>query len=64
MLDDNNYPFSNGRVPGESDPNEFIVLRLDEPLAGGIWRTLLDRGLDWWNGSPAHDPYLVKPREE
>jgi hypothetical protein len=33
VLDDNNYPFSNGRTPGQSDPNEFIVLRLDAPLA-------------------------------
>jgi len=32
VLDDNNYPFSNGRVPGQSDPNEFIILRLDRPL--------------------------------
>jgi hypothetical protein len=33
VLDDNNYPFSNGRVPGQPDPNEFIVIRLDRPLA-------------------------------
>ena len=33
ILDDNNYPFSNGRVPGQPDPNEFIVIRLDRPLA-------------------------------
>jgi hypothetical protein len=32
VLDDNNYPFSNGRVPGEPDPNEFIVIRLENPL--------------------------------
>ena len=32
VLDDNNYPFSNGRVPGQPDPNEFIVIRLDRPL--------------------------------
>jgi hypothetical protein len=32
VLDDNNYPFSNGRVPGQPDPNEFIILRLDRPL--------------------------------
>jgi hypothetical protein len=31
-LNDNNYPFSNGRVPGQPDPNEFIVLKLDQPL--------------------------------
>jgi hypothetical protein len=32
VLNDNNYPFSNGRVPGQPDPNEFIVLKLDQPL--------------------------------
>jgi hypothetical protein len=32
VLDDNNYPFSNGRVAGQPDPNEFIVIRLDRPL--------------------------------
>ena len=32
VLDDNNYPFSNGRVPGQPDPNEFIIIRLDRPL--------------------------------
>jgi hypothetical protein len=32
VLDDNNYPFSNGRTPGQPDPNEFIVLRLGAPL--------------------------------
>jgi hypothetical protein len=32
VLDDNNYPFSNGRVPGQPDPNEFIILKLDWPL--------------------------------
>jgi hypothetical protein len=32
VLDDNNYPFSQGRVPGQADPNEFIVIRLDDPL--------------------------------
>jgi hypothetical protein len=35
VLDDNNYPFSNGRVPGQPDPNEFIIIRLDRPLAPG-----------------------------
>jgi hypothetical protein len=33
VLDDNNYPFSNARVPGQPDPNEFIIIRLDRPLA-------------------------------
>jgi hypothetical protein len=33
VLNDNNYPFSSGRTPGQPDPNEFIILRLDEPLA-------------------------------
>jgi hypothetical protein len=32
VLNDNNYPFSQGRVPLQSDPNEFIVLALDRPL--------------------------------
>jgi hypothetical protein len=32
VLDDNNYPFNNGRVTGQPDPNEFIVIRLDRPL--------------------------------
>ena len=32
VLNDNNYPFSAGRVPGEADPNEFIILKLDAPL--------------------------------
>lgn len=32
VLDDNNYPFSNGRVAGQPDPNEFIVITLDRPL--------------------------------
>ena len=36
VLNDNNYPFSAGRVPGQSDPNEFIIIRLDRPLASVI----------------------------
>lgn len=32
ILDDNNYPFSSARVPGQPDPNEFIVIRTDRPL--------------------------------
>jgi hypothetical protein len=32
ILDDNNYPFSSARVPGQPDPNEFIIIRLDRPL--------------------------------
>ena len=35
VLDDNNYPFSSARVIGQPDPNEFIVIRLDQPLALG-----------------------------
>ena len=36
VLNDNNYPFSAGRTPGQPDNNEFIVIRLDErlPLKG------------------------------
>jgi 3-phytase len=32
VLNDNNYPFSAGRTPGQPDPNEFILIRLDRPL--------------------------------
>jgi hypothetical protein len=32
VLNDNNYPFSSGRTPGLPDDNEFIVIKLDEPL--------------------------------
>jgi hypothetical protein len=33
ILNDNNYPGSSGRTPGQPDNNEFILLRLDRPLA-------------------------------
>jgi hypothetical protein len=32
VLNDNNYPFGNGRLSGSPDPDEFIVIRLDRPL--------------------------------
>jgi hypothetical protein len=32
VLNDNNYPFSNGRTTGKPDNNEFIIIRLPEPL--------------------------------
>lgn len=32
VLDDNNYPFSAGRLAGQADPNEFILLRLQRPI--------------------------------
>ncbi len=32
VLNDNNYPFSAGRTPGQPDPNEFIIIRLDRAL--------------------------------
>jgi hypothetical protein len=32
VLNDNNYPGSSGRTSGEPDNNEFIVVRLAEPL--------------------------------
>ena len=35
VLNDNNYPFSAGRVPGQPDPNEFLVIKLDRPLPQG-----------------------------
>jgi len=31
VLNDNNYPFSSGRAPGQPDANEFIIIRLDRP---------------------------------
>ena len=33
VLNDNNYPFSSGRTPGRADNDEFILIRLDQPLA-------------------------------
>ena len=33
VLNDNNYPFSAGRTPGQPDNNEFIIIKLDKPLA-------------------------------
>jgi hypothetical protein len=38
VLNDNNYPFSAGRTAGEPDDNEFIVLKLDQPLPVGRHR--------------------------
>ncbi len=38
VVNDNNYPFSVGRVPGQRDPNEVIIIRLDEPLFDWRWR--------------------------
>lgn len=35
VLNDNNYPFSAGRVPGDADPNEFVLIKLDRPLRAG-----------------------------
>jgi hypothetical protein len=32
ILNDNNYPFSAGRVAGQPDPNEFLMIRLAQPL--------------------------------
>jgi hypothetical protein len=32
VLNDNNYPGSSGRTPGEPDNNEFIVVKLAQPL--------------------------------
>ena len=32
VLNDNNYPFSSGRTPGQPDPNEFITIKLGHPL--------------------------------
>ncbi|HEU5470689.1 MAG TPA: esterase-like activity of phytase family protein [Actinophytocola sp.] len=32
VLNDNNFPFSSGRTPGQPDDNEFITIRLDGSL--------------------------------
>lgn len=32
VLNDNNFPFSSGRTPGEADDNEFITIRLADRL--------------------------------
>ncbi len=32
VLNDNNFPFSSGRTPGQPDNNEFITIRLARPL--------------------------------
>jgi hypothetical protein len=32
VINDNNYPFSVGRTPGQPDNNEFILIKLDKPL--------------------------------
>jgi len=49
VLNDNNYPFSSGRTPGEPDNNEFIVIRLDAPLPlDGQGRD--DKDDDEWRG--------------
>jgi hypothetical protein len=33
VLNDNNYPGSSGRNPGQPDNNEFILIKLDRPMA-------------------------------
>ena len=33
VLNDNNYPGSSGRNPGQPDNDEFIIIRLDQPLS-------------------------------
>lgn len=53
VLDDNNFPFSNGRVAGQSDPNEFIVIRLDRPLVKRPEHGHYDR--DWWDDDDRRD---------
>ncbi len=37
VLNDNNYPFSAGRTANEPDNNEFIIIKLDEPLVRKRW---------------------------
>ena len=36
LVDDNNYPFSNGRRPGVPDDSEFIRLELPRPLPDAV----------------------------
>ena len=33
VINDNNFPFSVGRTPGQADNTEFILIKLDKPLA-------------------------------
>jgi len=33
VINDNNYPFSSGRVVGQPDNNEFIIIKLNRPLS-------------------------------
>jgi hypothetical protein len=33
VLTDNNYPFSTGREAAKPDPNEFIIITLERPIA-------------------------------
>lgn len=33
VINDNNFPFSSGRTPGQADDNEFILIGLDTPLS-------------------------------
>ena len=32
VANDNNYPFSSGRTPGQADDNEIVLIKLDTPL--------------------------------
>lgn len=32
VINDNNYPFSKGRIPDKPDNNEFILVQLDQSL--------------------------------
>jgi len=36
IIDDNNFPFSNGRTPGVPDNGEFILVRTATPLPAGF----------------------------
>jgi hypothetical protein len=36
VLNDNNDPFSSGRVTGRPDPDEFMIIKLDRPLGVGL----------------------------
>jgi hypothetical protein len=46
VLNDNNYPFSSGRTPGQPDNDELIVIRLARPLPGDPRRRCHDARYD------------------
>lgn len=45
VINDNNYPFSNGRMAGVADDNEFILVRLAQPVPEPETWAMLAAGL-------------------